>query len=287
MDAAVLAVQNFLNRDMSQGMSATIIPFDSIKSELRGKNMSSLPAKRDDVHGGIDLNLLKLPFSEDEVEFRLSQSGEISSGKIWGQCLAYITSRAIMDRLDAVCGPSNWKVAYEFVGQTGVICNLSILINGEWITKQDGAEQTNIESFKGGISSALKRAGSAWGMGRYLYSLEATFVTVVDPGTPGAHYGKTKSGKAFHWLPPKLPSWALPANESKELPPHQEPKPKSASISQNQLNRLYAIATSVGINRQTADALITKEFGCSALDLSYQNYRYFTDQYLPEKRMAK
>jgi hypothetical protein len=280
-----------LNRDKTLNMSAKIIPFDSIKTEQRGKDMSSVPAKRDNPQDGIDLNRLKDPFSENEVEFRLSQCGETNSG-IWGQCLAYITSRAIMDRLDDVCGPSNWKVSYEFVGETGVVCNLSILVNGEWITKQDGAEQTNIESFKGGISSALKRAGSAWGMGRYLYSLDATFITIVDKSHPGAQFGKTRNGVPFYWIPPKLPSWALPKSAAQTKTPtvpenKPEEHPKTNSLSLGQLNRLYAIATSKGLNRQTTDAIIRNEYGCSAAEMSYQDYRYFTDQYLPQRRMAK
>lgn len=161
------------------------------------------------------LEKLKEPFSENEVEFRLAQCGE-NNGKIWAQCLAYISARAIQDRLDQVCGPENWTVAYEFVGSTGVICNLSIKCGDEWVRKQDGADFTDIESFKGGISSALKRAGSAWGMGRYLYALESGFARIVEKGSQNAQYGKTKSGTSFYWAPPQLPTWALPKKETGE-----------------------------------------------------------------------
>ncbi len=229
MDAAVLAVQSF----------------------LKGKDMTT-SAKRD---CSLNLEKLKEPFSEGEVEFRLSQSGQTRDGKIWAQCLAYITSRAIMDRLDSVCGPENWKVSYSFVGEKGVICNLSILINDKWITKQDGAEMTNIESFKGGISSALKRAGSAWGMGRYLYSLEATFAEIVPNRVPGSQYGKLKNGDTFFWIPPRLPTWALPGKTHEKviqsLPepqtvPVAKPVPKPSAA---QMNRLYSIAKSKGLNQ--------------------------------------
>lgn len=158
----------------------------------------------------MDLQKLKEPFKQDEIEWRLSQSGE-SNRKIWAHCLAYISARAIMDRLDQVCGPENWQVTYVFIEKAGVICNLSIQCGSQWITKQDGAEMTDIEAFKGGISSALKRAGSAWGVGRYLYGLETGFAAVVEKGTKGALYGKTKSGTQFYWIPPQLPAWALPA----------------------------------------------------------------------------
>ena len=50
-----------------------------------------------------------------------------------------------------------------------MICNLSCRIEGEWVTKADGADDTNIEAAKGGISDSLKRAAVLLGIGRYLY----------------------------------------------------------------------------------------------------------------------
>lgn len=157
----------------------------------------------------MDLNKLKAPFKEEEVEWRLDQVGS-KDGRVWGRCLAYVSARAIMDRLDEVCGPENWKPKYDFIAEKGVICSLSIKIFSDWITKEDGAEATDFEPFKGGISSALKRAGNVWGMGRYLYGVESGFIQVVDRTTDGARYGKTKEGVPFYWTPPQLPDWALP-----------------------------------------------------------------------------
>lgn len=202
----------------------------------RFKKMEQMKEKLE-VGGHVDdivLSKLKAPFKNDEVEFRLAQCGE-SGGKVWAMCLAYISARAIQDRLDDVCGPENWKVTYEFISTNGVICNLSIKIRDQWITKQDGAEFTDIESFKGGISSALKRAGSAWGMGRYLYSLESAFAIIVEKNTNGAQYGKTKNGQSFYWVPPKLPDWALPVHshgDAKPVATHTPPvvAPKVAVI---------------------------------------------------------
>lgn len=156
----------------------------------------------------MNLKLLAEPFPASDIEWRIGQCGKGHKG-IWAKCLAYITARAVMDRLDAVCGPEGWRVSYVFVG-TGVVCQLSIKVGNEWVTKEDGAEQTDIESFKGGISSALKRAGAVWGLGRYLYSLEEGFATVIKDRTDDAHWGKTKEGDQFYWLPPQLPAWALP-----------------------------------------------------------------------------
>jgi hypothetical protein len=77
-----------------------------------------------------------------------------------------------MKRLDDVVGMENWQCHYEDLGGR-VICRLSIRVDGEWITKCDGAGDTKIEGEKGGISDALKRAAVLFGVGRYLYYLPA------------------------------------------------------------------------------------------------------------------
>lgn len=185
----------------------------------------------------LDLSRLQDPFPLGDVEWRIARSGKSNQGKIWAEVLAYISARAIQDRLDQVVGVENWEVRYEFVygkdGLTaGIICKLSIRCgpNGTWVTKEDGAEQTDVESFKGGISSALKRAGSAFGIGRYLYNLEGGWAEIVDKGTMGSRYAQTKDKEPFYWVPPQLPNWALPVSDNKkpsllDPPPPVVPKP--------------------------------------------------------------
>ena len=84
--------------------------------------------------------------------------------------LAYIDARDVANRLDEVVGIENWQDRYEEVSGR-LMCYLSIRVEGEWITKADGAGDTNIEGEKGGISDALKRAAQKFGVGRYLYYL--------------------------------------------------------------------------------------------------------------------
>ena len=62
-----------------------------------------------------------------------------------------------------------------------VICTLSIADMDNqgktvWIAKSDGAGSTDVEGDKGGISDAFKRAAVKWGIGRYLYDLDAPWV---------------------------------------------------------------------------------------------------------------
>lgn len=189
------------------------------------------------------MNLYKLnePFKESEIEWRIGRSGKKGNGQVWAMCLAYVQARAIMNRLDEVCGPGFWKPEYRFIPasqgtEPGVIATISILVGDQWIAKEDGAEQTDIESFKGGLSSALKRAGVVWGIGRYLYGLEEGFAQIVPQGTKDGQWAKTKDGAEFYWIPPTLPQWALPQGETQkptlprivpEAPPHNEGFPPS------------------------------------------------------------
>lgn len=166
----------------------------------------------------MDLKKLAEPFPADDIEWRIQSSG-LSGGTPWARVLAYITARAIMDRLDEVCKPAFWKVRYTHEGG-GVMCHLAIDVSEVesevWVEKSDGAEQTDIEKFKGGLSSALKRAGSVWGIGRYLYKLESGFAECDKNTKKFPNYGKTKDGTAFSWKPPDLPPWALPAETPHE-----------------------------------------------------------------------
>jgi len=92
--------------------------------------------------------------------------------------LAYIDARDVMDRLDEIVGVESWKDEYEFHGNR-TICKLSICIDGQWITKSDGAGDTNIEGEKGGLSDAFKRAAVKWGIGRYLYKLKFKWAPIT------------------------------------------------------------------------------------------------------------
>ena len=158
---------------------------------------------------------LRRPFDSKDIEWRVQQSGKTKDGKFWAMVLAYVTNRAIMDRLDEVFGIGGWK--NEFLPTPnidGVMCGISVKINGEWITKYDGAENTQIEAVKGGLSSAMKRTGVQFGIGRYLYHLESNFANIVEKGTIGAKSAQTKDKELFYWVAPELPTFALPIEDN-------------------------------------------------------------------------
>lgn len=122
---------------------------------------------------------LKEPFREEQLEFKV---GATNKEKTMGLALAYVEARAIQDRLDEVVGFNSWKVSYREV-KDGFLCSLALRINNEWIDKQDGAQLTDYESVKGGISSAFKRvASSGFGVGRYLYGVRNQWFPIVPKG---------------------------------------------------------------------------------------------------------
>ena len=136
-----------------------------------------------------DLDQLAAPFAPDDVEWK---PGATTRDKKKGLAMAYLTSRAIQDRLDEVCGPAGWRNEFMPGPAGGVLCGLSIRVtyagpDGHpaetgWVTKWDGADNTDVEAVKGGLSSAMKRAAVLWGIGRYLYQLDAQWVELDGRG---------------------------------------------------------------------------------------------------------
>jgi len=128
------------------------------------------------------------PFPSGFVEWRV---GSTNGDK--GLPLCYIDARAVMDRLDSVCGPDNWQCNYTQTGNGSIVCNLGIRTpNGEWIWKADGAGATDFEGEKGMLSDALKRAAVRWGVGRYLYELKAPWVEIANKRIAPAALTKLK-----------------------------------------------------------------------------------------------
>lgn len=158
-------------------------------------------------------NKLKDPFPAKDVEWRIVERGAKGEGQ-WAKVLAYITNRAIMERLDEVCGQENWR--NEFTQIPGAfLCGLSIRVGDEWVTKWDGAQESQIEATKGGISGAMKRAAVQWGIGRYLYDLDQGWANIHPKGQHYAGKDQRKNLPSMKWDPPQLPAWALPSIDSK------------------------------------------------------------------------
>jgi hypothetical protein len=122
---------------------------------------------------------LARPFPPERVSWRV---GSTTQDKKRGMALAYIDARDVMDRLDEVCGPEGWSCRYPATSGKAVLCEIAIKIGGEWVGKEDGAGDTDVEAEKGALSDAFKRAAVKWGVGRYLYDLDSPWVELEAAG---------------------------------------------------------------------------------------------------------
>ena len=127
---------------------------------------------------------LAMPFAAEDLEWRIQMAFESS---MQGIAVPYVTNRAIQNRLDEVVGPQNWYNEYRPWHGTGKreaqICGISIYFEGRgFITKWDGAEDSDIEPVKGGLSDSMKRAAVQWGIGRILYNMDTVFVGIEKKG---------------------------------------------------------------------------------------------------------
>lgn len=135
------------------------------------------------------------PFPARDVLWRIQKLSKKSQK---GLAVPYLDARAVADRLDEVVGQNCWKDEYKpwhtyktTVKEDGKsiekeirsqLCVLSIYDNerGEWVSKTDAAENSNIEPVKGGISDAFKRAAVKWNLGRYLYKMDSVWVEIDE-----------------------------------------------------------------------------------------------------------
>lgn len=127
------------------------------------------------------LKRLREPFAFKDVEWKIQVT---TQDKTRGMAVAYIDSRAIQNRLDEVIGTFHWKNTFAPWQNNSQICGLSVYDDerGDWVTKYDGAENTDIEPIKGGLSDSFKRAACVWGIGRYLYELGGIWVEIEQRG---------------------------------------------------------------------------------------------------------
>ena len=97
----------------------------------------------------IDFEALAKPIPRENVKRREGPKKKM---------LDYITARTVMNRLDQVAGPANWRDEYESLPGSAVRCTLYLRVEDEWIGKADVGEISDIEPVKGAHSEAFKRA---------------------------------------------------------------------------------------------------------------------------------
>ena len=123
------------------------------------------------------------PFAASLVELK---PGAITQDKSSALAMPFVDSRAYQTRLDRVVGPEGWSVEYRPLSDRAVLCRLTIL----GVTREDVGE-CNVgdeNAATSAVAQSFKRACSAFGLGRYLYSLkqiwsqyDAQKKQIIDP----------------------------------------------------------------------------------------------------------
>jgi hypothetical protein len=165
----------------------------------------------------VDFSALAAEFPRDAVSWRAQT---VSKNGDKGLALAYIDARDVMRRLDEVCTPGGWQDRYEVHGGK-TICYLSIQVGDQWVTKADGSGDSDIEEEKGAISGAFKRAAAKWGIGRYLYDIEAPWVPCESYEASGKKRWSKWTADPWNFVRGQRP---LPV---RQLPPAGNPQDRS------------------------------------------------------------
>lgn len=219
----------------------------------------------------IQSNLSRL-FYPEEIEWVPGRLNERNGLEL--DMYPYVSSRAVMDRLDEVLGIGNWqttnlemhstkekkfnkfKKEEEIVPLNGWTVGLMVRIEGEWITRYDGADLTDFESFKGGISGALKRAAVSFGIGRYLYRLKDMKAIIHQDGEM---YRRDGNKNWINYTSPMLPNWAIPGSDEYSTREQREELAKFYKGGTKEYKKfLYENIES--IDRRTAYIAIKKQF---------------------------
>jgi len=177
------------------------------------------------------------PFDPEEIKWRVTATSTIQTKngpQKRGQLIAYADQRAYTDRLHVVFGEWGWTRDYEVqVAQNFERCRTNdktqsviaakvvvvsrVTIHGlgthtgvgeEWADDENAATRAEAQAFK--------RACACFGLGRYLYDLDKTWVDLDHSNRPV--------------YTPNLPEWALPVHRR----PQQEqsastPKPATSN----------------------------------------------------------
>lgn len=226
----------------------------------------------------IDLVKLTATLPESAIEWRVQASG-MNGNKPWARVVPYADARYLQGVLDDACGPENWRDEYAAGPCGGVLCRLSLRFNGEWVTKEDVAENTDIEAIKGGATDAFKRACVKWNVAniRCLYNLGETW---ADFTSSGRFRDKPKGAQDFMaWNPPKI---ALPSSAPKDPPKTSTTRRSPLTIDQRisgaldslgitgETVRWHAVARAAGVDPSSDEPLTDEQKAVALKDLVKQ-----------------
>lgn len=132
------------------------------------------------------LQALRAPFPVESISWR---TGPMTKDKRKTKPLAYIDARDVQDRLDEVLG-LDWSSEFVPMHNGTACCKITIVVDGKAIWRSNGAElisdsekpEQREMALKGSYSDAFKRAAVMFGVGQYLYNVDAPWVEVDERG---------------------------------------------------------------------------------------------------------
>jgi hypothetical protein len=164
------------------------------------------------------------PFDPSEIKWRVTHTNRDGNS---GAVIAYADPRAYTDRLNQLFTPTGWTRSYQVstvssvtrmkrdkLIQTGkVLVTCTLTITGLGCHSGSGEEWADEENaMTSAEAQAFKRAASCFGLGRYLYNFNETWVPLNEHRQPMQF--------------PQLPQWAIPtAHRSGKAHPASGPRP--------------------------------------------------------------
>jgi hypothetical protein len=197
------------------------------------------------------------PFDPGEIKWRViaTSTKQTKHGPVKrGQLAAYADPRAYTDRLNEVFGEWGWtrdydvQVAQNFerralpeknkpaaCAKIVVVSKVTVLglgshtgVGEEWADDENAATRAEAQAFK--------RACSCFGLGRYLYDFDTSWVDL------------DQSGRPVHT--PNLPDWALPGYAKREVQRQAANKragqPKQNIVQQETLAKVQELCGKIG-----------------------------------------
>jgi hypothetical protein len=181
---------------------------------MEGEKASSAVSIRDTR---LVLAELEVPFAPEQVQWRVTNTAK---GRNRGHVVPYADPRAYTDRLNTLFAPRGWTRDYHvetmgnitrikggqniISGKILVTCTVTIIglwshsgTGEEWADEPNGLTSADAQSFK--------RACAVFGLGRYLYEFQGSWVDLDQNQQP----------KRI----PALPAWAIPENWLKGMRP--------------------------------------------------------------------
>lgn len=235
----------------------------------------------------IDFQKLAEPFARHEVK-SLTKRYQDKKTKEWREyTIRFITARSVMNRLDAVVGPQNWRAEFKTMmlrpDTTAVQCTLFLRIDGEWVGKSDIGTESDIEPEKGAVSDAMKRAAVHWGIGRELYGEGTAYDALGEQRTIDADTGEVTRSEAQPTTRGERSTQETGAPHGDELPPAAQ-EMAHWTHEPGRINKMVAWAREQvwgGIELPHARNRVAKALGCT-------NFASIAAEYkgTPEQAMA-